>query len=69
MNRKPFEGNPFQNPDFNSLWAENFPKVVRYGVLGAVAVSALVWAHSKVSKNPAEVIPPQEQAGPDDQAA
>lgn len=67
MDQNSFEGKPFQNPELNSMWAEHFPKVVRYGVLGAVAISALVWVHSKISKNHAEIEPPQDQTGPNDQ--
>lgn len=62
MDRKSFE-----NPDFHGYWAEYFPRYVRMGLIGAIAVSAVVWAHNKFSNNTAEIEPPQDQAGPNDQ--
>lgn len=69
MDRNSFEGKPFQNPDFHGYWAEYFPRVVRNGLLGAVAISALIWAHNKLSNNPAEIEPPQDSDGSNGQAA
>ena len=62
MDRKSFENKPFQNPNLHSIWAEYFPRYVRMGLIGAVVVSAVVWAHNKYSNNPAEIEPNQDQS-------
>lgn len=69
MDRKSFEIKSFQNPDLHSIWAEYFPRYLRMGLIGAIVVSAVVWAHNKISNNPEEIEPPQDQASPNDQAA
>ena len=68
MDRNAFENKPSQNPDLHIIWAEYFPRYVRMGLIGAIVVSAVVWAHNKISNNPEEIELPQDQASPNDQA-
>lgn len=69
MERNKNSLNPFNNPDLNGMFVDHFPKYVRYGAVGAIAIGALIWAHSRFSKIPAEIEHPQDQSRPHDEAA
>ena len=49
FNRKSTEIKSFESPEIHGFISEYLPRVVAMGVLGAVAVSALIGIHRRLS--------------------